>query len=136
LRTVIDTNIFIAGLLNAEGGAAKIIEHFRNSIFELVITKNVFMEYLRVIHFFDNDIPLHKSEELLSLVFEKAVKVEPKKVASMCKDAGDEKFLVAAISGEAEYIVTKNKKDFPHTLSIVKIVSVKEFLSKIEEAQG
>ncbi|MBI5042568.1 MAG: putative toxin-antitoxin system toxin component, PIN family [Nitrospirae bacterium] len=132
MRAVIDTNIFIAGLLNLEGGAAKIINHFKDNIFELVITHEVFDEYLRVIHLFDNDIPPNKSEELLELIFEKAVKLESSSPEGICKDPDDEKFLSAAISGKAKYIVTKNKKDFPHNLSAVKIANVREFLNKLE----
>ena len=77
MRAVIDTNIFLAGLLNADGGAAKIIRAFQDGEFELVVTHDVFDEYVRVIHLFDNDVPPHKSEELLELVFAKATKVRP-----------------------------------------------------------
>lgn len=133
MRAVIDTNIFIAGLLNLEGGAAKIIKHFRDNTFELVISRDVFDEYLNVIHLFDNDIPPEKSEELLDLIFEKAVKIESVSLQGLCKDPDDEKFLSAAISGNAKYIVTKNKKDFPPHLSAVKIVNVREFLNELEK---
>lgn len=133
MRVVIDTNIFIAGLLNLEGGAAKIIRHFRDGGFEFVITRDVFDEYLNVIHLFDNDIPPDKSEELLDLIFEKAVKIESVGSQGLCKDPDDEKFLSAAISGNARYIVTKNKKDFPHYLSEVKIVNVRGFLNELEK---
>lgn len=132
MRVVIDTNIFMAGLLNLEGGAAKIIELFGNDAFELVITREVFEEYLQVIHYFDNKIPPSKSEELLELIFEKSVKVRPADSNGLCKDIDDEKFLSAALSGNAQYIVTKNKKDFPVKLTAVKIVNVREFLKEIE----
>lgn len=133
MRVVIDTNIFIAGLLNLEGGAEKIIKHFKDGIFELVVSRDVFDEYLHVIHLFDNDIPPDKSEELLELIFEKAVKIESVSSKALCKDPDDEKFLSVAISGNARYIVTKNKKDFPHNLSTAKIVNVREFLNELEK---
>ena len=132
MRVVIDTNIFISGLLNLEGGAAKIIRYFRNGAFELVISREVFKEYLQAIHFFDNNIPAGRSEELLEIVFEKAVKVGSSESGGRCKDPDDEKFLIAAISGHADYIVTKNKKDFPAAFSGIKIVNVREFLKEFE----
>jgi putative PIN family toxin of toxin-antitoxin system len=122
----------MAGLLNLDGGAAKIIEHFRKGAFELIISREVFEEYLHVIHYFDNKIPYHRSEELLELIFERAVKVRPANAKGLCKDPDDEKFLDTAISGNAQYIVTKNKKDFPPNLATVKIVNVREFLKEIE----
>jgi len=135
LRVVIDTNIFISGLLNLEGGAAKIINHFRNDAFELIITRDVFEEYLRAIHFFNNNIPSERSEELLEFVFEKAVKVKAASPHGLCKDPDDEIFLTAAFSGRAEYLVTKNKKDFPRDAFGVKIVNVREFLEIFEKRE-
>jgi putative PIN family toxin of toxin-antitoxin system len=132
LRAVVDTNIFLAGLLNAEGGASKIIAAFQGSEFELVVTPEVFDEYLRVIHLFDNAIPTQKSEELLELVFEKTFKVKPAAAKGLCKDKEDEKFVSAAFSGKATFIVTKNKKHFPKDIPLIKIVNVREFLGEIE----
>jgi putative PIN family toxin of toxin-antitoxin system len=76
MKAVIATNIFLSGLLNAEGGAAKIIRAFRDGKFELIITREVFAEYVRVLHLFDNAIPAFLSEALLELVFEKGAKVQ------------------------------------------------------------
>jgi uncharacterized protein len=132
MRAVIDTNIFLAGLLNAEGGAAKIIRSFRDGEFDLVVTSEVFDEYVRVLHLFDNAIPASQSEELLELVFEKAFKVRPVAVGEVCKDPDDEKFVSAALAGQAAYLVTKNKKHFPQDPPSLKIVIVREFLRALE----
>lgn len=136
MRAVIDTNIFLAGLLNADGGAAKIIRAFQVGEFELVITHEVFDEYVRVIHLFDNDVPARSSEELLELVFEKAVKVRPAASKGLCTDADDEKFLSAATAGHADMLVTKNKKHFPRDESVMRIMNVREFLREIERQRG
>lgn len=132
MRVVIDTNIFLAGLLNADGGAAKIIRAFQDGEFELVVTHDVFDEYVRVIHLFDNEVPSDKSEELLELVFEKAVKVRPASKTTLCTDPDDEKFISAALAGQAALLVTKNKKHFPKEAPSITIVNVREFLREIE----
>lgn len=136
MRAVVDTNIFLAGLLNVVGGAAKIIQAFHDGEFELIVTHEVFDEYVRVIHLFDNEVPAHKSEELLELVFAMAVKVRPAAARGLCSDADDEKFLSAALGGHADFIVTKNKKHFPRDAGTVKIVNVREFLGSIEKLSG
>lgn len=133
MRAVIDTNIFLAGLLNADGGAAKIIRAFRDEEFELIVTHEVFDEYLRVIHLFDNDLPAYKSEELLELVFAKAIKARPAVNHGLCKDADDEKFISAALGGHADFIVTKNTKHFPKNALSVKVVNVRAFLDAVEK---
>jgi putative PIN family toxin of toxin-antitoxin system len=136
MRAVIDTNIFLAGLLNADGGAAKIIQAFQSEAFELIITHEVFDEYVQVIHLFDNEVPAHKSEELLELVFLKAVKVRPAAARGRTSDADDEKFLSAALGGHADFIVTKNKKHFPEDATSATVVNVREFLGAIEKLRG
>lgn len=128
MRAVIDTNIFLAGLLNADDGAAKIIRAFQDGEFVLVVTHDVFDEYLRVIHLFDNAVPAHKSEELLELVFHKAVKVRPAPARGLCTDGDDEKFLSAAFAGRASFLVTKNSKHFPGDATSIRIVNVRDFL--------
>ena len=136
MSAIIDTNIFLAGLLNADGGAAKIIQAFQDGEFELIITHEVFDEYVRVIHLFDNEVPAHKSEELLELVFAKAVKARPAAAQELCPDADDEKFLSAALGGLSDFIVTKNRKHFPKNAGTVRIVNVREFLGAIEKLRG
>lgn len=135
MRAVVDTNIFLAGLLNADGGSAKIILAFRDGEFELVVSPEVFDEYVRVIHLFDNAVPTHKSEELLELVFEKSVKVEPATAGGRCSDTADEKFLSAALAGRAAFLVTKNRKHFPPDSLLPTIVNVREFLREIERSR-
>jgi putative PIN family toxin of toxin-antitoxin system len=132
LRAVVDTNIFLAGLLNADGGSAKIVLAFRDGEFELIVSAEVFDEYVRVIHLFDNAVSASKSEELLELVFEKAVKVRPVASGGRCSDADDEKFLSAALAGRAAFLVTKNRKHFPPDTLSPRIVNVREFLREIE----
>ena len=122
----------MSGLLNLEGGAAKIIDHFRNDRFDLIVSREVFEEYVQVIHEFDNAVPPAKSEELLEFIFEKAEKVETSAPKGLCKDQDEEKFLTTAISGKAQFIVTKNKKDFPRDLKSPRIVNVREFLNELE----
>ncbi|CBE67183.1 MAG: putative toxin-antitoxin system toxin component, PIN family [Candidatus Methylomirabilis oxygeniifera] len=136
MRAVIDTNVLLAGLLNGNGGSARIIGRFRDGDFDLVISRAVFREYVDVIHVFDNAIPAHKSEELLELIFERAVKVQPVATSGLCKDRDDEKFLEAALAGRADYIVTKNRKDFPHNFTTPQIVGVGGFLKAIEHVKG
>lgn len=132
MRAVVDTNIFLAGLLSVNGGAAKIIRAFRDHKFELVVTPEVFEEYVRVIHLLDNAVPPQKSEELLELVFARAIKVRAAPGRGLCTDGDDEKFLSAAFAGNATLLVTKNKKHFPKDVVSLKIVNIRGFLLEIE----
>jgi predicted nucleic acid-binding protein len=69
-----------------------------------------------VVHIFDNTVPASLSEELLELIYEKAIKVRPLAAEGLCPDPDDEKFVSAALAGQAAYLVTKNRKHFPMDL--------------------
>jgi predicted nucleic acid-binding protein len=69
---------------------------------------------------------------LLELVFGKTVKVRPAAARGLCSDADDEKFISAALAGQATFLVTKNKKHFPQEVSSIKIVTLRECLIEIE----
>lgn len=76
--------------------------------------------------------PSAKSGELLELIFKKAFKVKDTDPKGLCKDLDDKKFLSAAVSAKAQYVVTKNKKHSPRDLTSVKIVNVREFLKELK----
>ena len=101
-----------------------------------MVTPEVFDEYVRVLHLFDNAIPASQSEELLELVFEIAFKVRPAATGGVWLDPDDDKFVSAALAGQATYLVTKNKRHFPKEYPSLKIVTVKEFLREIERLRN
>ena len=45
LRNVVDTNIFASGLINHTGAPAKLIQAWRERLFDIVISKDIFKEY-------------------------------------------------------------------------------------------
>lgn len=133
MKAVIDTDIFLSGLLHVEGGAVKIMRAFRDGKFDLLITPEVFDEYVRVLHLFDDAVPYSQSEALLELVFEKALKVRAATITPGGLDPDNAKFFAAALAGGTAHLVTKNKKHFPRKHPSLKIVTAKNFLKELEK---
>jgi hypothetical protein len=44
LRSVVDTNIFASGLINRTGAPAKLIQAWKERLFDIVISKEIFKE--------------------------------------------------------------------------------------------
>jgi len=131
---VIDTNIFMAALLNPSGAPAKIRRRWRQRQFEILISEAVLEEYVDVF----THAPAIASIDAQFLIDEIEAfsrRVEIKGSLKICKDPDDDMFLETAVVGSADFLVTKNLKHFPHKLyDGVRIVNVATFLKALEKS--
>lgn len=132
IKPVIDTNVFIAGLINKTGAPAKIINYWEERAFDLLISELVLREYNDLLLAFSK-IPENKSREILEIIAQLAIKIDVREGFSVCKDASDNKFMDCAVNGQADYLVTKNLKHFPKYFRGVKVITVGDFLNIIEK---
>ncbi len=130
---VIDTNIFMAALLNPSGAPAKIRRRWRQRQFEILISDAILDEYSDVF----SHSPIISGLDVKFLLAELKTfsrRVEIRGTLNVCKDSDDDKFLEAAVEGGADFLVTKNLKHFPHKLyNGVRIVNVANFLKALEK---
>jgi putative PIN family toxin of toxin-antitoxin system len=107
LKAVIDANVFISALLNP-GSAADVIADLAHDKFELIYPARLIVELQRI-----NDKPKLSTRispeavaEILELITEKGLLVEPTQVESICRDPSDDVYLACALAAEANFIVT------------------------------
>ncbi len=130
MKAVLDTNVFISGI-HWSGASEKILFAWFDNKFDLICSEPIIEEIAQVLVNFK--IPLSFEDILwwIGIIAEKSVLVEPtEKFEIITRCPADNKFLEAAISGNAEYIVTQDKhllnlKEFRNT----KIIEPKDFLS-------
>ena len=130
IRTVIDTNVFVAGLINETGAPAKIISYWEERAFDLLISELILTEYKDLL-FTLNKVPTIKAKEILKIIVQLAIKIDIRENYSVCKDFSDNKFMDCAVNGEADYLITKNLKHFPKDFRGVKVITVGNFLDVI-----
>lgn len=130
IRVVLDTNVLVSALLFT-GPIGRLVSLWRERRIVLLLSKDVFIEYLRVLAY-----PKFKlsGEEIKALVEEYvlpfAEMVTVAKTSEVIReDPADDKFLALAAAGHARYIVSGDK----HLLALreyrrVKIVTPREFL--------
>jgi putative PIN family toxin of toxin-antitoxin system len=130
IRVVLDTNVLVSGLLFT-GPPSQLVSLWRARRIVLLLSKDVFIEYLRVLAY-----PKFKlsGEEIKALVdeyflpFAEMVTVAEVPVV-IREDRADDNFLALAAAGRARYIVSGDK----HLLALreyrcVRIVTPREFL--------
>lgn len=132
IKAVIDTNVFVAGLINEAGAPAKIINFWEERAFDLLISEMILKEYKDMLLSLPK-IPENKSWEILEIIGQLAIKIDVRENFSICKDMLDNKFMDWAVNGKADYLVTKNLKHFPKDFRGVKVITVGYFLDVIEK---
>lgn len=133
MKAVIDTNVVLAGLANPHGAAFKILRRFLQQQFEWINSAPIFDEYRNVL-LVSQKIHPARLQIFLYLLQKTSTFVRIPGVLQLCKDTDDDKFLETAITGHADFLVTKNLKHFPHpSYQNVRIVNVAAFLKEVEK---
>jgi len=115
IRTVMDTNLLVVALKNKKGYPARLLEAWMNDEFELIASPDVLSEYERVLF----SPPVQKNSswnlsevgELVEALKDATIGVPgalPLQV--IAQDPTDDKFFIAAVEGQADYIVTKEQR--------------------------
>ncbi len=105
IKTVIDTNVFVAGLINERGAPAKIINYWEERAFDVLVSEMILTEYKDLLLTFTK-IPAIKSKEILNIIEQLAIKIDIRKKFSVFRDISDNKFMDCAVNGQADYLVT------------------------------
>jgi uncharacterized protein len=134
-RVVIDTNIIVSALIFG-GRVARLRLAWQDNLFVPLVSKVTMTELLRVLAYPKFRLTLDEQEDLLAdyVLFCETVLI-PDVVPEVpnCRDPFDVPFLVLAIAGQADYLVTGDQdllclQDQFDNL----IVTVDEFLGVIE----
>ena len=140
LRVVVDTNVIVSGFINKSGHPHQLISKLRENLFELVVTRELWLEYEEVLSRPKLIRMFKVSEEEIIAVLRRiqrgAILVKPSALPIEVRDPKDQKVLATALGGKADYLVTGDEdllilKD-TDKLGRLKIVGVKEFLKLFE----
>lgn len=138
LRVVIDTNHIMSAILSSRGASAKLIDWMtrEEDFYRLLISQPIWNEYTTVADWL---IPSSKQSErtrIFNVLHLQSEWIEPTNRIAVCKDVSDNRFLECAVSGKADYLVTKNIRHFPNKeYGGVKIVRVRQFLEALEKME-
>ena len=125
-KVVIDTNVFISGILYG-GNAEAILTLVRDRIVSLVISPETSVELFRKLHQFSVEDEI--VEDLDILLDTHTIKVIPNRKIQSSRDPKDNMFLDVAIAGHADYLISGDKDLLVlKKIESTAIVSPKNFL--------
>ena len=137
LRVVLDTNVIISGTIVAHGTPAQILDAWRKDDFIIIVSEPILREIEKVFHYprikerrclTDRDI-----ESVLQSLRRYGINTPSElKIEAIPEDPEDDKFIIAAVEGDADYIVSGDR----HLKALksyrrIRIVSASEFVQAL-----
>jgi len=138
LRVVLDANVVVSGWLQALGPSARILDEAGAGRLRVVLSPAIIAEYRRSLRYTKIRRRLHVPVEVVeawidALVLLADVAPGDRRVAVVAADPDDDKYLAAALEGQASFVVTGDR-DLLDVGSHegVRIVSPRAFLEILE----
>ena len=137
-RLVIDTNVFVSGLISEAGSPARILRAVRDKRAIHLVSDPIVEEYLRVLDYlrirkFRKISDAFVADIAAYLVYQ-TERVELRSRIRMSPDPDDDVFLNTAVDGRATLLVTGDKTDLLalRRVNSIQIVSAREAVERIE----
>ena len=138
IKAVLDTNVIISSTISTDSHLTKILDFWRERKFDMITTPAI-LEEIREVLFRPVMKKYRKFSDEETLIFLLKLEKETTLISPTLalkvvdKDPADDKFIIAAIEGLADYIVSGDQ----HLLELkkyenIKIISPKEFVEILE----
>jgi len=126
-RLVIDTNVFVSGLISGTGSPAKILRAIQNKKVIHLVSDPIVEEYLRVLEYprirrFKKITDAFVADIAAYLIYQ-TERVELVSKIKLSRDPADDVFLETAVDGSANLLVTGDKTDLL-SLRVVKGIPI------------
>ena len=140
MKVVVDTNVIASSLISDRGAPWKIVSLLRDQKLEIVVSDELLREYSQTLNY-EKLLRFHKlsSDEVRQYLSElKSVShfvVVTERIGAISADPSDNKFIEAAVAGNADFIVSGDK----HLLELgeyegIQIVTPAIFVAYLDQA--
>ena len=114
MKVVLDANVLVSAVISRRGAPRQIIDLWREEAFELLTSDAILDEVARVLQY-PRIAALHKLTdaemvEFLALLREESRDVGSTERVNVSPDETDNRYIECAVAGEADYLVTGDKR--------------------------
>jgi putative PIN family toxin of toxin-antitoxin system len=132
IRAVIDTNALVSALISPSGNEALLLLAVKQGLVRPCFSPAVLKEYSEVLARPKFAFSPDEITALIDLLQRQGDLLHPSPLSGISPDPKDDKFLACALTAQADFLVTGNKKDFPKgQLAATQVVSAGELLNLI-----
>lgn len=136
MRAVVDTGVFVSGLIHRQGTTGALLRALRDGRFTVIFSVDILVEIIEVLgrdpfrakyHIEPDDI-----NALINLIRLRGELVTPKRKVVACRDPKDNKFLEVALAGQVDCVVSGDADLLDLTLfENIPIMLPSEFLARL-----
>jgi len=125
MKVVVDTNVIVSALINVNGPPAKILSLILNSTVTILYDNRILFEYIEVLSRKTFGFNTEIINDIADFINHEGEFVNADYLNMEFDDETDKKFYEVYKYGDAQCLITENKKHYPDENSIV---NPKEFL--------
>ena len=135
MKIVLDTNVLISGFFPRQSPPTIILDMIIEGILTVCYSSEIFIEYEEVLNrkkflFIDKD----RRKVVLNFIKNNGYLISDIPTGIKLPDSDDEKFINAALSGQAQYIITGNMKHYPEIkYNAKRVLLPADFLKEIKK---
>jgi len=136
MRAVVDTGVFVSGLIHRQGTTGALLRALRDGRFTVIFSVDILVEIIEVLgrdpfrakyHIEPDDI-----NALINLIRLRGELVTPKRKVVACRDPKDNKFLEVALAVQVDCVVSGDADLLDLTLfENIPIMLPSEFLARL-----
>ncbi len=138
IRVVLDTNVWVSGLLTPEGSPGRILKAWDEDRFDVIVSEPLLEEIGHVLLYPHiqkrTRFTVDQVKQILLDIYEASIPTPGKvRVKAIPVDPPDEHLFVAAVEGEADYIVSGDKRVLKvKRYRRVRVISPADFLKRVK----
>ncbi len=142
LRVVVDTNILVSGFISPLGYPREIEKRWRKEQFTLITSPQLIEEINRVLSLprIKQKYQLSESEIqafMLAITYKASCTVGSLILSGVAPDPGDDKVISCAVEGQADFIVTGDKKfQRLEAYQKIRIINAESFIKILDDTTG
>ena len=136
MRVVVDTGVFVSALIRRRGTTGELLQALRDGRFTVIYSTEILLEIVDVLgrEKIRSKYPVRPDDiaALIDLIRLRGELILPNESVSVCRDPKDDKFLEAALTGEASYVVSGDPDLFDRgSFKQITIIQPAEFINKL-----
>ena len=113
MTVVLDTGVIVSALVNKKGSAAKILSLIFDGEIKILYENRILFEYIEVLSRKDFGYNIDMINNMIHFLRHEGTFIKAESLDVIFHDESNKKFYELYISGEADYLITGNKKHFP-----------------------
>ncbi len=132
---VLDTNVVVSAVINGSGFEAKVLDIAVAAKVKLYATDAILLEYGEVLSRPKFGFKPADVSAVMRLIRMRAALVKPKRRLRVSPDEGDNRFLECAVEARADFLVTGNLRHFPPAWGRTKVVTARQMVEVMVDAE-